>query len=176
MALADYRNAEASYELAVFLARYWSSPNRIDQPFPIDRRALDGHRDLALTESQIRGAIRTLERIGFLERVIPEGGSRYRATEEELHRKPILFQFGADYAVGFRAACKRPVSSQRRVTDTRSIPVITNSPKKKISIESSVLMGEIRKRLPEKAPLEPNPRLEAAIARWEIAFKEHHKG
>src|SRR3954463_7747687 len=34
----------------------------------IDRRALANHRDLKLSEAQIRGAIKTLERINFLDR------------------------------------------------------------------------------------------------------------
>src|SRR3954449_13090358 len=66
--LTDFRNAETAYALAVFLGRFWSSPNGLDVPFPIDRRALAHHRDLQLTEAQIRGAIRTLERVCFLER------------------------------------------------------------------------------------------------------------
>jgi hypothetical protein len=173
VALAGYRNAEASYELAIFLARYWSAPNRIDQPFPIDRRALQGHSDLALSEGQIRGAIKTLERVGFLERVIPEGGSRYRATEEGLHRKPILFRFGTDYVVGFRAACKRSVPNQRRVTDTRSIPAATISPKDRIPSKPSVLMGSVVK---AAKPSEPNPAFEAALDRFKRAFEERQRG
>src|SRR4051794_34428021 len=76
-ALTDFRNAEAAYALAVFLGRFWSSPNRLDAPFPIDRRALAHHRDLQLTEAQIRGAIRTLERVCFLERAAIGRGSRF---------------------------------------------------------------------------------------------------
>src|SRR4051812_18897792 len=36
--LKDFRNAKTAYALAVFLGRFWSSPNRLDLPFPIDRR------------------------------------------------------------------------------------------------------------------------------------------
>src|SRR5215210_5283146 len=64
-ALTDFRNADTAYALAVFLGRFWSSPNRLDLPFPIDRRALAHHQDLQLTEAKIRGAIKTLERAGF---------------------------------------------------------------------------------------------------------------
>src|SRR3954451_5915695 len=48
-----FRNADTAYALAVFLGRFWSSPNRLDVPFPIDRRALADHRGLELTEAQI---------------------------------------------------------------------------------------------------------------------------
>ena len=91
----DFRNADTAYALAVFLGRFWSSPNRLDLPFPIDRRALAHHRDLELTEAQIRGAIKTLERASFLERAIVGKGSKFRMTGDDLHRKPISFQFGA---------------------------------------------------------------------------------
>jgi len=60
-ALAPAKNREAALVLAVFLARYWSAPARLGQPFPIDRRALCGHRDLPLTEARVRGAIAALE-------------------------------------------------------------------------------------------------------------------
>src|SRR3982751_7107778 len=62
--LTGFRNADTAYALAVFLGRFWSSPNRLDSPFPIDRRALAHHRDLDLSEAKIRGAIKTLERAG----------------------------------------------------------------------------------------------------------------
>ncbi len=89
------------------MACYSSTPSRLTQAFPIDRRALAGHDDLDLTEARVRGAIRTLEAVGFLERAIASSGSRYKATEDGLHRKPILFVFGSEYAPGFLAANKR---------------------------------------------------------------------
>jgi hypothetical protein len=41
--------------LAVFLSRFWSMPGRVALPFPIDRRALAGHRELGLTEGRVKG-------------------------------------------------------------------------------------------------------------------------
>src|SRR5215203_2696986 len=70
-ALAPAKNREAALVLAVFLARYWTSPGRLELPFPADRRALCGHRDLPLTETRVRGAIKLLEEVGFLEREEP---------------------------------------------------------------------------------------------------------
>jgi hypothetical protein len=96
-ALASYRNRDAAFALAIFLARFWSMPSRIIDAFPIDRRELAGRSDLGLTEAKVRGAIRVLEEVGFLDRAIPASGSRYKATEDGLHRKPILFVFGSDY-------------------------------------------------------------------------------
>src|SRR3954462_4166840 len=75
--LTDFRNDATAYALAVFLGRFWSSPNRLDLPFPIDRRALAHHRDLDLSEAKIRGAIKTLERAGFLERAAVGKGSQF---------------------------------------------------------------------------------------------------
>src|SRR4051812_30904293 len=39
-ALAAFRNRDAAFALAVFLGRFWSSPNRLLTAFPIDRREL----------------------------------------------------------------------------------------------------------------------------------------
>jgi hypothetical protein len=60
-----------------------------------------------LNQACVRGAIRTLEAIGFLERAIPPSGSRYKAIEGGLHRKPSLFVFGAEFAPAFMAANRR---------------------------------------------------------------------
>ncbi len=75
--------------------------------FPLDRRALAAHEGLDLTEARVRGAIRTLEAVGYLERALTPSGSRYRATEDGLHRKPILFVFGAEYGSTFALVNKR---------------------------------------------------------------------
>jgi hypothetical protein len=112
-ALAPYRNRDAAFALAVFLGRFWSMAGRVALPFPIDRRALAGHRELGLTEARVRGAIRVLEEVGFLARFVTSG-SRYKATEEGLRRKPIPFQFGSDYAPLFIAANARAAVARGR--------------------------------------------------------------
>jgi hypothetical protein len=106
-ALAPAKNREAALVLAVFLARYWTSPARLGQAFPIDRRALCGHRDLPLTEARVRGAIAALEEAGFLARIVPEPGRRYQPTAGGLHRRPLVFHFGAEFEALFAAANKR---------------------------------------------------------------------
>src|ERR687894_2490222 len=78
-ALAPFRNREAAFALASFLARYHSNPGRLLEGFMIDRRALAERDGLELTEARVRGAIKTLEAIGFLDRAIPPAGSRYKA-------------------------------------------------------------------------------------------------
>src|SRR3954471_11077021 len=89
-ALACFRNRDAAFALAVFIGRFWSAPGRIERVFPIDRRALAGRSDLGLTEAKVRGAIRALERAGFLDRVKPDRGGRYQRTDTgDLHRKPV---------------------------------------------------------------------------------------
>src|SRR5688572_13768131 len=117
-ALAPFRNREAALALAVFLGRFWSMPGRVALPFPIDRRALAGHQALRLTEGRVRGAIRVLEEIGFLARFVTSG-SRYKATEEGLRRKPVPFQFGADYAPLFVAANNRAQAARGRQEGAR---------------------------------------------------------
>src|SRR3954451_16765656 len=64
-ALAPCRNRDAAFALATFLCRFWSTPARLLAAFPIDRRELADHAALGLTEARVRGAIRTLEEVGF---------------------------------------------------------------------------------------------------------------
>ena len=118
-ALAPAKNREAALVLAVFLGRYWSAPARLGQPFPIDRRALCGHRDLPLTEARIRGAIAALEEVGYLARIVPEPGRRYQRTADGLHRRPLVFHFGAEFQATFEAANKRPRRGPGKPQDGR---------------------------------------------------------
>jgi hypothetical protein len=182
-ALAPFRNREAAFALAVFLARFWSMPGRVALPFPIDRRALAGHTELGLTEARVRGAIRILEEIGFLARFVTSG-SRYKATEEGLRRKPIPFQFGSDYAPAFIAANARAAAARGRQEGARrtltpdsarrpsagSAGPPLKSPKSKSEAESSVIMGEVVKGsgIPPQAS-EPYAPLEAALERLKRA-------
>src|SRR5215218_3939381 len=118
--LAPFRNREAAFALAVFLARFWSMPGRVALPFVIDRVALANRPDLGLSEARIRGAIKTLETIGFLDRW-PTTGSAYRATEDGLRRKPVGFTFGSDYMPAFIAANKRAAAARGRQEGARRI-------------------------------------------------------
>ncbi len=178
-ALAPFRNREAAFALALFLARFWSMPARVLGVFPIDRRALAGHRELRLTEGQVRGAIRVLEEVGFLDRAITSG-SNYKPTEDGLHRKPIPFVFGSQYAPLFvaanrRAAAARERGSQVRTSDgarERGGASVTSagalsglkSPKSRNPSEREVIMGKVMIGIPPRASvLDPN--LEAALER-----------
>jgi hypothetical protein len=186
-ALATYRNRDAAFTLATFIARFWSVPGRVVGTFPIDRRALADHPELGLTEARVRGALRVLEEIGFLDRAIPPSGSKYKATEDGLHRKPILFAFGPEYGPGFikanaRAAAvrggnsrdRRPItpSSAPRPSQALNLGRPLNSPKSKSEADRTVIMGDLRKEsgTPPKA-FEPDPKLEAALARLEEGFR-----
>ena len=154
--------------------------------FPIDRRALTDHQDLQLTEARVRGAIKTLEAVGFLERAIPATGSQYKQVGEGLHRKPILFVFGSDYAPAFIAANRRAAAARGAGSGARRPPSPSyaarpsttlvearplKSPKSKSEAEKTVLMGEVRKPIgiPPKA-FEPDANLEAALERLKRAI------
>jgi hypothetical protein len=159
-------------------------------PFPIDRRALAGRRDLGLTEARVRGAIRVLEEIGFLMRFV-SSGSRYKATEEGLRRKPIPFQFGSDYAPLFIAANNRAAAARGRREGARrtltpetargpslaSPEARANSPKGKGAPEGEVIMGEIVKGsgIPPRASVR-NPNLEAALDRLLQGIRQSRDG
>src|SRR4051812_2435400 len=119
--LAPARNRDAALALVVFLGRFWSTPSRITSAFPIDRRELAARPDLGLTEAQVRGAIRALEAAGFLDRaILGNKGSRHKLTGTgELHRKPVLFQFGSEYASSFSRANQRAQKARERQSQDR---------------------------------------------------------
>ncbi len=164
--LAAFRNAERAFTLATFLGRYWSSRARMARPFPIDRRALADRDDLGLTEGQIRGAMRVLEEVGFLNRGEPPAGSAYKATPDGLQRKPILYGFGADYGPAFAVANARADRARGRAVERRSITSSPNLPKDKASSERWVFMGKSEgaaERQRVARPVETNPALESAL-------------
>jgi hypothetical protein len=182
-ALAHYRNREAAFALATFIARFWSAPGRIVESFHIDRRAIAGRPDLGLTEDRVRGAIRVLEEVGFLDRAIRPSGSKYKATEGGLHRKPIRFVFGSEYGPLFIAANKRSklargghAGDRRPIMPSNASRLPTafpeakkfNSPKSKSVADPKVNLGDLRTGktigLPPKT-FEPDANLEAALER-----------
>jgi hypothetical protein len=189
-ALEPFRNGERAYALAVFLGRFWSMPGRVALPFPIDRRALADREDLKLTEGEVRGAIRTLEVIGFLARW-KTLGSRYKATEYGLRRKPVPFMFGPDYMPAFIAANGRAAAARGGQDGARRYPTPQkrewpsaaflearsrsladqskhpyNLPKDKSAAQAALLMGKIQ--TPEF--VQPNANLEAALDRLREAI------
>src|SRR5215211_1144791 len=182
-ALEPFRNGERALALATFLGRFWSMPGRVALPFPIDRRALADREGLGLTEGEVRGAIRTLEAVGFLNRW-KTLGSRYKATEAGLRRKPVPFLFGPDYMPAFIAANGRAAAARGGQDGARRYPTLQNRerpsatlleartrapvpplkhsynlPKDKSAAQAALLMGQNR-----NAP-EPNATLEAALDR-----------
>jgi hypothetical protein len=132
-----------------------------------------------LTEKRIRSAISTLEEIGFLDRALASG-SRYKATEDGLRRKPIRYQFGAEYAPlfiaangraaaarGGRSGERRAITSEatRRASTVKSEASSLKGPKSKSEADRSMNLGPLVKSgVPPKA-FEPNPALESALDR-----------
>src|SRR5215212_9172725 len=79
----------------------------------LDRRALVPVEALGLTEARVRGAIRTLERVGFIGRM-PASGRTHQRTPDGLHRKPVAFTFAPDYRDAFSQANKRAAAARDR--------------------------------------------------------------
>jgi hypothetical protein len=149
------------------------------------------HGELDLTEKQIRSALRVLEEIGFLDRAVTSG-SRYKATEDGLIRKPIRFQFGGEYAPLFISANRGAAARRERLSGSdRSQVLVTNhqasaglpvaqnakGPKSKSEADRTVYLGPLVKEsgLPAKT-FDPDPRLEAALARLEEGFRQSRGG
>jgi hypothetical protein len=183
-ALKPLRNRDACMALATFIARFWTAPKRLGLPFMLDRRALAPVEALGLTEARVRGAIRALERVGFLERM-PASGGTHQATPDGLHRKPVAFTFGADYRDAFSMANKRAQAARDRRSRSRPFaPSATpkrsptafpetrpaNSPKYKSSEASKVHLGEMVSHSPK--PALQNSALDAALDRWKMAFEK----
>jgi hypothetical protein len=137
-ALAPFRNRDAAFALATFLARFHSNPDRLVGGFMVDRRELADRPDLALTEARVRGAIKALEAIGYLERGLTTG-STHKATEEGLRRKPIRFVFGSEYAPLFMAANKR--ARRAKGSDRAARRSLTPSPAARLS--TTILGGQL---------------------------------
>jgi len=165
--LAPFRNRRAAYALAVFLARFWSIPGRVAGSFPIDRRDLANHPELGLTEARVRGAIQTLEEIGFLVRAIPPA-AKHRRTEEGWMKKAVLYAFGSDYAPIFIKANERAKAARaRKPTQQSGARPSAVAPLKSPIIKSvafpHMIMGDLRKSgLPPKAFV-PDLKLESAL-------------
>ena len=194
VALAPYHNRDLAFALAVFLGRFWSPPARLLSAFPIDRRELADHAALGLTEARVRGAIKVLEEVGFLDRAV-RSGSTHQPTPDGLHRKPVLFMFGSEYGPLFNAANRRAAAARDRRSRSRrgfALPArnqrstaalsarpsrqngdtarLANSPKSKGREAEKMIMGEIRPK-PPQSPLQ-NSALNAALDRWKLAFEK----
>lgn len=164
--LAPFRNRDAAFALAVFLGRHWSGFERLGQSFPICRRALANHPKLGLSEGRVKGAIATLERVGFIERAITMKASAYRATENGLRRKPIQFMFGGWTIPGFQGANQTAALRRKRTDQGRPVPLRTNLTEDIIIIPGRVVTpGKLERFSRKEALIEADSPLEQALER-----------
>jgi hypothetical protein len=161
--LQGHRNRYDAITLAVFLARYWSSPRKLGLVFPADRRRLAEIPALGLSEARVRSALRTLEAVGFLDRV-EQLGSLYQRTVEGPHRKPILYRFAAEYLPQFKAANCR--SAKHRQSESQAQSVRPTSTLRKPTHKHTVSTGPLL-----MGSSEPGNALEAALARLGEAMR-----
>lgn len=171
-ALQGYRNRDAALTLATFLGRFWSAPKRLLEAYAIDRRALVAHPELGLTEARVRGAIKTLEEIGYLERALAPS-SKYQRTADGWQCRPIYYVFGTPYLAGFRKANERAAAArQRKGLERRNMSEKINSPIYRAPAISRVNMGElVQSPRPAPEPVEVSSALEAALTRFRGAWE-----
>ncbi|RYD71515.1 MAG: hypothetical protein EOP84_24760 [Verrucomicrobiaceae bacterium] len=148
--LRSFKNREAAHILAAFLARMNSGPSRYKYPFPVDRRALVGHPDLPLSEDRIRGALKSLEAVGYLDRIPDPRGEyeRIKPTPSMPHkvkRRPIRFTFGADFLATFvwiAQKCIARLRSPKGTVGKINYPVNAEFYSEKKEIKPTVPLGE----------------------------------
>ena len=183
-ALAGRRNKDACLTFATFVARYWSAPRKLGLPFALDRRALAAVEALGLSEGRVRGALRTLQQAGFLER-LPCTGRTHQRTPDGLHRRPVSYVIAPDYRAAFDAANNRAAAARdRRSQDRRgstlavaqrppvAFPMAPPTSYPKWSPSQAVRCIWDRTGAKALQPAEPNSKLEAALARWGKALRE----
>lgn len=177
VALAGFRNREAAFTLAVFLARFWSAPRKLLAAFPIDRRALAEHEALRLTEARVRGALTVLVEVGFLARYEPDAGRRYQRTESGLQRRAILHRFGEEFAVEFARANARSQAARGAAAPARrpiSRPTAERAPTANLAASSPMPPAQVAQKqnssergliMGEQIPAGIGGSLEAALDR-----------
>lgn len=95
------KNAAKAMRLAVFIARYHTGPRSNRASFVLVREKLMLNEDLCLTENQIRGAIKTLIEVGFLEKLGNPGYERCTRTRSGVKRRCANYRLGADFQSRF---------------------------------------------------------------------------
>jgi hypothetical protein len=163
--LRDTGNPEASWRLAMLLALTWTRPACFGAPFVIDRRALNGLLALRLTEDQLRGAIKTLLKVGFIVRA---GGGQF--DRERQRNRAALYQFDPHFAALFRARLER---RKRRIckSPTPGLRPI----QKRFGGNEKPTPNRLRIEAPKRigippAASQPNANLEAALERLKRAI------
>jgi len=118
---------------------------------------------LGLTEGEVRGGLRVLERVGFVAREPFEKRNAYRATENGLRRSPLLFRFGHLFQLAFQAVNRWKAMRDR----VRSKRPITSQPKTNNSYNpepKAVFTGSVRRASERTVVADPTSPLEAALA------------
>lgn len=173
-ALRDFPSRASAYRLLTFLGRFQAHPENLGRLFPVDRRALAGHKELGLSENQVRGGLKALEQAGVLIRAHKERKHAYQRTAEGLRRTPNHFSFSPLFHSLF-AALNRWKGLRNRKSQSHSIQPVTGAngqPKanleSKPKVELSLGGGQT---VSEKVTvIEADSPLEQALASWRRAI------
>lgn len=166
--LRDFPSRESAYRLLTFLGRFQAHPENLGRLFPVDRRALAGHKALGLSENQVRGGLKALEQAGVLIRAHKERKHAYQRTAEGLRRTPIQFSFSPLFHSLF-VALNRWKSLKDRKSQSRSTrPAVCTpeGPKAKLynKIPKVLFLGGKRTVSEKVTVIEAESPLEKAIA------------
>ncbi len=163
--LSPFRCRDAAFRLLGFLARFWTHPNRIERAFPVDRRALAGHRLLGLTEGEVRSALGSLEKAGIVTREPLDRRHAYRPTAEGLKRAPILWRFAQPFLAMFRSINRWQALRAKRIERAKAVATQPKENNSYILTPSVILMGQEERVSERVAVTDPSSELESALMR-----------
>jgi hypothetical protein len=129
---------------------------------------LAGHTLLGLTEGEVRGGLRVLEKAGVIVREPMERRHAYRPTIEGLRRCPIQFRFAPLFLAMFKAANRwMALKGSKRQATPNSEPKANNSYSSEPKV---VFLGEQRRATEITVVTDPASPLELALSKLRRAI------
>lgn len=177
------KNASKAMRLAVFIARYHTGPRSNRASFVLVREKLISNGDLGLTENEIRGSIKALIDVGFIEKIGTPGYERCPRTTSGVKRRCANYRIGADFQAGFvflRKLAKRVNPEIDQSPKCRGITFPRDSHRshvRKARATIAVHSGDLQKQDPRAGSrAETDADLASALSRFEVLFRSRGSG